>query len=332
MDDVVKAQAVIRPAQNISSVRAMTTAQVSELHCAQNGIVHKGDVLVVFEASSVQKEASLLRTQIAQFQSEIKEADLVLESMKLLQNCSEPQTMGYAKSAAYLAEYARQTNEVEQLHAAVQKEQSMPTTLYVQATVDQCRAKEQQARLAFVAWQNSQRLSVQSGQERSRNEMQNALTRLAAVEESVRNACILAPIDGTVDMLVQLNTGDFVFSGTELLRIIPSGETSLKAEIVLDAAHIARVKNNQEAKLRFPGLPPSQFGQATARISLIPADMSVVDNAPVFAVEADIVDSFLQASTGEKIALRPGLSAEARIIVARDSVFKMLLRKLDFVH
>ena len=85
-------------------------------------------------------------------------------------------------------------------------------------------------------------------------------------------------------------------------------------------------------KLRFPGLPPSSFGQLKGKVSLIPADITVNSNKPVFIVEAEIPEPFLFASSGERVNLRSGLAAEARIVISRDSVIKMILRKLDFVH
>ena len=162
--------------------------------------------------------------------------------------------------------------------------------------------------------------------------IQNIKLRRTVLQRNIKNANLYAPIDGSIDEILALNMGDYVVGGTNILRIIPNENEHLKAEIILDASKIARLKNGQIVNLRFPGLPPSRFGQLQGTISLIPADITVSSNNPVFLVEADIPEPFLFANNGEKINLRSGLSAEARIIVSRDSVMKMILRKLDFVN
>ena len=99
----------------------------------------------------------------------------------------------------------------------------------------------------------------------------------------------------------------------------------------MDAAKVARIRKGQIVRLRFPGLPPSKFGQIQAEITLIPSDLTLSSNNPVFILEAEINNPFLTSNDGRVINLRSGLSAEARITVDTDSALRMILRKLDFV-
>lgn len=57
--------------------------------------------------------------------------------------------------------------------------------------------------------------------------------------------------------VTKLNTGDYIFAGEEILRIIPQNEEKLKAKIYIDPSYIARVKVGNPVKIKFQGLPPS---------------------------------------------------------------------------
>ena len=67
-------------------------------------------------------------------------------------------------------------------------------------------------------------------------------------------------------------------------------------------------------------------------VSSIPADVTIAGNNATFVLEADLHTPFLTTSDGERIQLRPGVGAEGRIVIDRDSVLRMILRKLDFLH
>jgi hypothetical protein len=106
----------------------------------------------------------------------------------------------------------------------------------------------------------------------------------------------------------------------------------LKAEIYVDPAYVALVKTGQNVTLRFPGLPPSSFGKLDTTVTLIPADYTVVeDGQAVFVVEAYIPHPWLDNRRGSRQLLRPGISAEARIVIDQDTILHMVLKKLDFI-
>jgi multidrug efflux pump subunit AcrA (membrane-fusion protein) len=131
----------------------------------------------------------------------------------------------------------------------------------------------------------------------------------------------------------QLNRGDTVLPGEEIISVVPGGESGLKAELYVDPAYIAQVKIGQKAALRFPGLPPSKFGKIEAEVNLIPPDFTQRSNSSaVFVVEAVIRNPWLTSPGGEKIYLRPGIGAVGRIIVSQDTVMRMILKKLDFIN
>ena len=332
MDDVVKANAVLRPIENISELKCLVNGEISIKNYTQNQRVKKGDLLLSVDYSSEQLELETIENQLIRYENELLDYRTLLD---FIQNNISPQNpTEYLKNKieTYLSEYNKLDLQVRDIQNKYDAENSMPETMRLPKKITELKNQLEQALFSFSNWKNNQILQINENINSYDEKIQSLKLRCTVLQRNIKNANLYATIDGSIDEILVLNIGDYVVSGTNILRIIPNENENLKAEIILDAPKVARIKTGQTVKLRFPGLPPSSFGQLQGRISLIPADITINSNNPVFLVEADIPEPFLFANNGEKINLRSGLGAEARIIISRDSVMKMLLRKLDFVN
>lgn len=329
MDDVVKATAILRPIENISEMNCLYGGEILVKNYSQNQKVKKGDLLLATDCTAETNELSTLKKQIAKYEQELNDYQKL--SLAIKDNIEYEMYIS-AQADSYFTEYKKLKLQVNELETKYDNEIKMPLSLRTQQKIDECKSQLDQAKLALLTWKNNKQINLEDTISSYEEKIQSINLRIATLERSIKNANLYAPIDGIIDEKISLNIGDYVIGGANILRIIPSENEKLKAEIVVDASKVARVKLNQEVKLRFPGLPPSSFGQLKGKINLIPADITVESNTPVFIVEADLPESFLMSSKGDKVSLRSGLSAEARIIISKDSVFKMILRKLDFIN
>ena len=339
MDDVVKSDAVLRPMENISDLKCISNGEVSQKLYVQNQRVKKGDLLFSIDCSSEKLELMNVGNQLERYEHDLQNDRSLLEYInnvtdvradKVCDRGSDSQLR--AKIDTYLADFNRQSLQVQEMRAKYEAESNMPSSMRLQKRIEETQNQLEQTELVFENWKNSQFIRITDSIYLEEEKIQSLKLRKTFLERTIKNSNLYAPIDGIVDEVLELNVGDYVIGGSDVLRIIPEGNQKLKAEIVLDASKIARVKTGQEVKFRFPGLPPSSYGQLRGTVSLIPADITVNSSKPVFIVEADIPEPFLFAANGEKVNLRSGLAAEARIVISRDSVMKMILRKLDFVH
>lgn len=131
----------------------------------------------------------------------------------------------------------------------------------------------------------------------------------------------------------KVNQGDYILAGEEIIKIVPEDNQALIAELYVDPSYVARIKVGNGVKIKFPGLPPSRYGQIETEVSLVPPDVSLSpEGQPIFIVEAKIKDPYLKTKTGQTARLIPGITAEGRIITERSTVMQMVLRKLDFMN
>ena len=332
LDDVVKANAMLRPIDNISELRCLVNGEIAYKNYIQNQKVRQGELLLSVDCTSEKQELDSTNKQIARAESELNSCNAFL---KFIQDGITPANVDdflRNKINSYEAEYKKQELQIQDIQNKYNLEKSMPETIKLQQKIYELENQLEQLEYVFSNWKNTQLIQTKELINTYEDSIQNMKLRCTVLERNIKNASLYSPIDGIVNEITTLNVGDYVLGGSEILRVIPSENERLKAEIVLDASRIARIKKGQIVKLRFPGLPPSKFGQLKGIITLIPADITVNSSSPVFIVEAEIPETYLYANSGEKINLRAGLSAEARIIIANDSVMNMILRKLDFMN
>lgn len=343
MDDVVKASAVLRPIDNISELKCLTSGEIIIKNYVQNQSVTKGDLLLKIDCKTDENELEILRSQKEHYTNQLAISKKILSIVEndffdneidyIIENeLSEINDLNFVEARSLILEYKKMKLQIEDLENQYNLELQKPKTLVVPQKIEECKNQLEQAKLSLSSWKNTKLLSIKELIQNYEEKKQSIDSRIVTLERSIKNAHLYAPISGFIDEQNSLNVGDFILAGSDVVKIIPKDSEFLKAEIVIDSSKIAQVEIGQEVKLRFQGLPPSSFGQLYGSIKLIPADITIVSGVPVFIVEADISEPYLYSKKGDQVKLRAGLSAEARIIVSRNSMLKMILKKLDFIN
>jgi len=333
MDDVVTVPALLRPSTAISHVLALTGGEVLAKKYINDGFVTEGDLLLLFDASTYILDLNNSQNQMTRLLREILVAEYLLATIESNFNAASMENIdAYTRSATFLIEYRRLNGEIVISRTLLERERTMPAGMHAAQRVEDLEKELAQAILAFSVWHNTSLIDATNNLRRLLGEREILERHLSELERNIRNATITAPISGMIKEIRPINIGDNVLPGELILNIIPNDTFALKVELRVDPSNIAMVRIGQKVSLRFPRLPPSRFGKLEAEINLIPADFTIGENArPVFIVEAQITEPYLITRNGEKVFLRAGIGAEGRIIVARDRVIFMILRKLDFI-
>ena len=244
----------------------------------------------------------------------------------------EKHTNAYIKSAAYMYEKQRLESVIDDSKKLLEREKAKPESLRIPQVIQDLESRYNQNQLSFYTWKNNQLSEVLSFQKQLNNSKNTMESRIVELNRIIKNATINAPITGRIIETLKLNNGDYILAGEEIIKIVPDNSSMLKAALLVDPAYVARVKVGNLVKIKFPGLPPSRYGQIETSVSIVPPDVDLSTGQPVFIVEAPILEDFLISTDGQIAQLIPGITAEGRIITERSTVMRMLLRKLDFIN
>lgn len=334
MDDVVKAGVLLRPCQTVSSVRCVTSGELSIKNYLNDAFVNEGDLLFALDTSVYKTELEACSKELRKNEEEtlINQTLLSVMETSVLPEHNINSDI-YIKSAAYINEKKRYEALINDIATKIERESSKPDSLRLPQNIQDLQNQFEQNELAFEAWKSNQKLTVIEYLKQLEISKKSIQNRISELERAVKNSTIYAPISGRINEVIKLNEGDYILAGEELLRIIPQNDDVLKADIYVDSSYIARVKVGNPVKIKFPGLAPSRYGMIETDVSLVPPDVSVLQNGQtVFVVEAEIDNPCLQTKNGQIARLIPGISAEARIVTDRSTVMQMILRKLDFIN
>ena len=333
MDEVVKANAILRPVGTISSLRSLSGGQIRRKDYAHDMVVNKGDPLWETDVQSDRLDLENSKKLLIQLEQDERDMTALLASVITDTNTATVKnSQAWILCEAWIGEQNRLKQQAGQIGVRLERERAMPENMTSSQKLADLEAELASAKTEI---ENSRSRKMLSSTENIKTLRQNAQTiqrRISDLARKIKDASVTAPISGRIDEIRRVNVGDYVMAGEEILKIIPQEADSIKAVLQIDPSNIARLTGGQKVFLRFPALPPSDFGQLEATISIVPADVTLGEgNIAVFLVEAELARSTLTAPNGERIQLRSGMGAQARIKLSRETVLRMVLHKLDFI-
>lgn len=106
MDDVVKAQALLRPVDTISIIRCLAGGEVQVKQYHQNAVVSKGDPLFQLDTTSDTLELEYAQNYHQQLSQDIRNSKLLIETIQsnAIQTV-ETDIQAWTLCSAYLGEY-----------------------------------------------------------------------------------------------------------------------------------------------------------------------------------------------------------------------------------
>ncbi len=334
IDDVVKAPVLLRPSQAVSSIKCVTSGELKAKYYENDDIVNSGELLFSLDTSALQKEMDSYYVAKKRNEEDIKIYQTLLQTIETgeIRGVSLDSD-AFLKSNSYLLEKSKNEAILEDSLIKLNREKEMPEGLKVPQKIEDLENIYRQTKLSYETWLNNQSIQTNEKLSALKAEENTIESRLSELERAIKNSTIYAPISGRISESKKLNTGDYILSGEEVLRIIPQNSEALLADIYVDPSYIARVKVGALTRLKFPGLAPSRYGMIETKVSLVPPDVSVISGGQtVFIVEALIENPNLKTKQGQTAHLLPGISAEARIVTDRSTAMQMILRKLDFIN
>ena len=108
MDDVVKATVLLRPSQAVSSVKFVTSGELSVKNYENDNFVKSGDLLFSLDTTVFESELEAYQTELKKTEDEISIYKTFLQTIKTNEYPALQETENaYLKSAAYLLEKER---------------------------------------------------------------------------------------------------------------------------------------------------------------------------------------------------------------------------------
>lgn len=166
----------------------------------------------------------------------------------------------------------------------------------------------------------------------NRNSLNSLLNDLRLIDNNIAKGVVKAPIDGVVNLLVEISKGDLVIDGSEVAIIVPDN-TDYVMQLMIHNQDIANISIDQRIRYRFHALPYRDYGELKGTVQTIGADARI-DNLSGFSyylAEATVDDTTLQNHKGQSEHIKAGMVFDAYMITHSKPVIRWLLEKINFI-
>jgi hemolysin D len=200
------------------------------------------------------------------------------------------------------------------------------------AAVEQSRRKLAQIRSEYETQLLNERVGLLAEQQRADGELRKQAWRSSLLELRAQEA-------GIVKDLATYRPGMVVQPGAVLMKLVPRDEP-LFAEVAIHNEDVGFVATGQAVKLKLQAYPFQKYGMLGGMVELVSPDSSAADaqqaasegrNPQSFRALVRLDEQELQATTGERLKLTPGMAVQAEIHQGRRTVLQYLLSPVQRV-
>lgn len=311
-DEVAVVPGELKPAGNVSKVRAASAGIVKDILVDEGKVVKKGDVVLrldqdvsLAQRNTLQQQHKLLKARLvdtqqsyeareSQLKSESKALGFSLSTQKAIVSKYKPLVeVGAIQEIQYLEQMNRMTAIASEYEQVLSRMEELKTS-YFQST------KDIESQIAEL----------------------NA--RLVEAETLSSYQIVKAPVSGMIFDL-QPNRAGFVVGPSDLLfTVVPIHD--LEANLLVTNQYIGFIKPGMPADVRVDAYPFTEYGSIHGRVKTVSSDaLSADQSIPVPRFKAVVnLDRQMLTRNGKQFPLKSGQTVSANIVLRQRRVISLL--------
>ena len=329
-EEVVRASGMVRPIENVSFVKSFTAGKIQNIHFTSGQYVEKGAILLNIDDTVAQKERQNLEDLMIKIEQKIKDTEACIKSAeKDLMLVPFERKIAYKRMENYFSVKTNLEKALELNSRIFEEEKALPYFSLANQKIELLNLNVEKSKRDLEQYKNSFFHSLLSEKETLEFQKENLSNSIFKMEESLKLFTVYAPISGEVQEISSLNCGDNVFSGQEILKIVPSSSENIRVVLRLPSSKAGLVKEDMKVRLKFPAFPHHEFGSLDGQVETILPDVFLGAKSSEYAVFVKLDGNTLPDKKGMAHFLKVGLDAEASIITETGSILSFILKRLE---
>ena len=329
-EEVVRASGMVRPIENVSFVKSFTAGKIQNIHFTSGQYVEKGAILLSIDDTVAQKERQNLEDLMLKIEEKIKDTEACIKSAeKDLMLVPFERKIAYKRMENYFSVKTNLEKALELNSRIFEEEKALPYFSLANQKIELLNLNVEKSKRDLEQYKNSFFHSLLSEKESLEFQKENLSNSIFKMEESLKLFTVYAPISGEVQEISSLNCGDNVFSGQEILKIVPSSSENIRVVLRLPSSKAGLVREDMKVRLKFPAFPHHEFGSLDGQVETILPDVFLGAKSSEYAVFVKLDGNTLPDKKGMAHFLKVGLDAEASIITETGSILSFILKRLE---
>lgn len=329
-EEVVRASGMVRPIENVSFVKSFTAGKIQNIHFTSGQYVEKGAILLSIDDTVVQKERQNLEDLMIKIEQKIRDTEAcIVSAEKDLMLVPFERKIAYKRMENYFSVKTNLEKALELNSRIFEEEKALPDFSLANQKIELLNLNVEKSKRDLEQYKNSFFHSLLSEKETLEFQKENLSNSIFKMEESLKLFTVYAPISGEVQEISSLNCGDNVFSGQEILKIVPSSSENIRVVLRLPSSKAGLVREDMKVRLKFPAFPHHEFGSLDGQVETILPDVFLGAKSSEYAVFVKLDGNTLPDKKGMAHFLKVGLDAEASIITETGSILSFILKRLE---
>lgn len=329
-EEVVRASGMVRPIENVSFVKSFTAGKIQNIHFTSGQYVEKGAILLSIDDTVAQKERQNLEDLMIKIEQKIKDTEAcIVSAEKDLMLVPFERKIAYKRMENYFSVKTNLEKALELNSRIFEEEKTLPDFSLANQKIELLNLNVEKSKRDLEQYKNSFFHSLLSEKETLEFQKENLSNSIFKMEESLKLFTVYAPISGEVQEISSLNCGDNVFSGQEILKIVPSSSENIRVVLRLPSSKAGLVREDMKVRLKFPAFPHHEFGSLDGQVETILPDVFLGAKSSEYAVFVKLDGNTLPDKKGMAHFLKVGLDAEASIITETGSILSFILKRLE---
>lgn len=242
-----------------------------------------------------------------------------------------------AKEKQKLSEQSKSDIEQSKLRLAEQQSSYERTIRKAKADIEQAQLRLKEQERSYQTLTRSGKLAILKSEEQQKNmeaeittlkaEIAQSKSQILSLNIQLGQRMLKAPVNGTVFQLPIQRAGSVVQPGTMMAEIAPQS-SPLIIRALMATTESGSLRKGLPVKLKFDAYPFQDYGVVEGKLVEISPTTTEVDtpNGKVAAYNLEIaLNQHCIPSNNKCIALRPGDTATAEVIVRRRRIIDFLL-------
>lgn len=321
LDVVVNGMGRVVPDGRLIDIHSLASGKVETVSVKDGDYVNAGDVLISLEDRNV--------IEVAQLEQDMEWCGIMLGIVEELlnndnyeihvDNYDEKYVYGLTRFVLEIDMYKwqmmRYYEELEEANTLLEEQRegsaaALELQDYIKTIEDNIHVNNEDYRLQLYNMLYS-----------LNNEKNDCEARLEELRLSSETYLIKSPVDGYVNMITIISTGQTITAGSTVATIVPT-ESSLIVECYIPDSNRGDIDIGMETKIKLAAYPFSDYGEITGKVQYIsPSTFSTEAYGNVYVVNVGIE----REDINSEIELTSGLSGNVEILVGKRTVIRYFL-------
>lgn len=323
---IVKADAQIRPSQDLVYITPITSGIVKEKLFKNGQKVVTGQTLYVLDNTYIDRELETQIRKLDEYKGYVKKDQNILKFLKNYEN--QNANINYVVSIE---------NQIKKLKFELETcrfQYEVATKLFPQ-TISKMELQDAEnnfnkAKIEFENYISDNLVKYTEELDYNNSVVSEIEANIEKLRVQLSQSVLKSTCDGYVEELQIINSGESIIAESKIARIIPESNGKLNIYIYVNVQDIAELHDEDEFTLSLPKYPSSNFSSIKGHLSNISKDSILgADGQPYFLITGVLNNiDFIDKRNKKTIGLVPGMTGTARIKVRTEPLYVYLLKQI----